>query len=91
MSYGADLADSYRRVAYYVDKNPEGCKACRSAGGAADEVRVGDQSEDGEADRPDDSAGGARPGEQVDQVTVQDNRSDARIELNSPSNKSCEI
>ena len=56
MSYGADLADSYRRVATYVDKNPEGSQACRSAGGAADEVRVGDQSQDGEADRPDDSA-----------------------------------
>ena len=49
-------------------QNPEGRQACRSAGGAADEVRVRDQSQDGEADRPDDSAGGARPGEQVDQV-----------------------
>ena len=46
-------------------QNPKGSQACRSAGGAAEEVRVGDQSEDGEANRPDDSAGGARPGEQV--------------------------
>ena len=61
--YGADLADSYRRVAYYVDKNPEGSQACRSAGGAAHEVRVPDQSQDREADRPDYSAGGARPSE----------------------------
>ena len=38
MSYGADIADSYRRVAYYVDKNPERSQARRSAGGAADEV-----------------------------------------------------
>ena len=44
-------------------QNPEGSQACRSAGGAADEVRAGDQSQDGEADRPDDSAGGARPSE----------------------------
>ena len=28
MSYGADLADSYRRVADYVDKVPEGSQAC---------------------------------------------------------------
>ena len=57
MYYGADLADSYRRVAYYVDKNPEGSQARRSACGTADEVRVGDQSEDRQADRRDDSAG----------------------------------
>ena len=44
-------------------QNPEGSQACRSAGGAADEVRAGDQSEDGQADRTDDSAGGARPSE----------------------------
>ena len=56
MSYGADLADSYRRVAYLRGQNSEGRQARRSAGGAADEVRVHDQSEDGEADRPDDSA-----------------------------------
>ena len=49
-------------------QNPEGSQACRSAGGAADEVRAGDQSQDGEADRPDDSAGGAGSGEQGDQV-----------------------
>ena len=70
MSYGADLADSYRRVAYLRGQNSEGSQACRSAGGAADEVRAGDQSEDGEADRPDDSAERAGAGGQGDQMTV---------------------
>jgi len=32
-------------------QNPEGSQACRSSGGAADEVRAGVQCEDGEADR----------------------------------------
>ena len=44
-------------------QNPEGSQACRSAGGAADEVRAGDQSKDGEADRRDDSAGGVGAGD----------------------------
>ena len=38
MAYGADLTDSYRRVAYYVRQNPEGSQASRSAGGATHEV-----------------------------------------------------
>ena len=56
MSYGADQADSYRRVAYLRGQNPQGSQARRSARRAADEIRAGDQSQDGEADRPDDSA-----------------------------------
>ena len=35
----------------------------RVAGGGTDEIRVGDKSQDGEADRPDDPAEGAGKGE----------------------------
>ena len=38
MYYGADVADSYRRVAYLRGQNPEGSQACRSSCGATDEV-----------------------------------------------------
>ena len=41
---------------YLRGQNSERRQARRSSGRAADEVRVGDQSESGEADRSDDSA-----------------------------------
>ena len=55
MSYGADQAEAYRRVASMVDKVLKGTKPAESRR-AADEVRVHYQSERSEADRPDDSA-----------------------------------
>ena len=39
-----------------VDKILKGAKPAELPGGTTDEVRVRDQSESGEADRPDDSA-----------------------------------
>ena len=51
-------------------KESEGCQACRAAGRAADEVRAGDQSEDGKADRPDDSAIVTVPRGQSDSIGV---------------------
>ena len=39
----------------YVDQDSKGRKTCRPARGAADEVRAGDQSENGQANRFDDS------------------------------------
>ena len=69
MSYGADsLTVPARR--HLRGQDSERSKARRSAREAADEVRAGDQSEDREADRTDDSAERAGAGGQGDQVTV---------------------
>src|SRR5882762_7920771 len=64
-------------------QNPEGSQACGSAGGAADEGRACDQSEDSEADRPDYSAEGAGAGGQSDQMT----RDECRVTRGSSKEK----
>jgi hypothetical protein len=53
---------------YLRGQNLEGSQARRFAGRAAHEIRAGDQSQDREADRRDDSAIVAVPGGQSDQV-----------------------
>ena len=63
MYYGADHRGQLPARRILHGQNSEGSQACRPAGRAADEVRVGDQSQDGEADRRDDSAGGAGAGD----------------------------
>jgi len=67
MSYGTNVVDLYRR-GYLCGQDSEGRQARRSACRAASEVRPNYQSQDRQADRPDDSAVGAVPGGQGDQV-----------------------
>ena len=71
MTYGVSITDLFRRAATYVDKILERRQACRSAGGAAEEVRVHRQSESGQADRPDDSAERAGESGQGDSIRLQ--------------------
>src|SRR5262245_33513081 len=46
MSYGPSLSDAYRLVGLNTRQILKGAKACGPAGPAADQVRVGDQSQD---------------------------------------------
>jgi hypothetical protein len=50
MSYGASFTDLYRRR-YLCGQDPQRRQARLSTGGTAEEVRVGDQSQDRRADR----------------------------------------
>ena len=52
ISYGIDLVDQFRRAAAYVDRILKGEKPANSAGGAAFEIRTGDQSQDRQGTRP---------------------------------------
>ncbi len=56
MSYGTKHHRLVPARRHLRGQNPKRRQARRSADRAADEVRAGDQSENSEADRPDDSA-----------------------------------
>ena len=70
MSYDADPADSYRRVAWYLGQDPQGRQARRSPRRTAVEVRAGHESEDGKANWSDDPAECAGASGQSDQVNL---------------------
>ena len=68
MSYGADRGLS--GASLFRGQNLKGRQTGRFAGGAADEVRIGDQSQGGETDGTENSAGVSREREQGDQIAV---------------------
>ena len=81
MAYGPGYSIEGRDGARYVDRILKGDQAGRPSGRAADQVRAGDQSQDREAARRDDSKGAAEPGRQADRMTRRrDELSPARLD-----------
>jgi hypothetical protein len=62
MSYGTNVVDLYRRAAIYVDKILKGAKPADLPVERPVKFDPNYQSQDRQADRPDDSAVGAVPG-----------------------------
>ena len=57
IAYGPDGIQVYRRSAAFCGQDPQGCQGRRSPGRAANQIQVGDQPQDRQGDRPDDSEG----------------------------------
>ena len=70
MSYGPSTSRHAPPRRHLRGQDPERREARRSSRGTTDEVRAGDQSENRQADRPDDSASRAGAGGSGDQITV---------------------